>query len=174
MFLTQSRVSRRALLRSATASLALPFLDAMAPAQTPARRLRSPTRFSAIEMVHGAAGSAPLGRASNLWSPRNHGANFELTPTLCPLESVREYLTIVSNTELHNAMSLVPEEDGPMADHARSSAVFLTAAHPRRTENPDVQAGPSIDQIYAGQVGRTTSLRSLEMCIEDSPLMGGC
>ena len=38
-----------------------------------------------------------------------------------------EYLTIVSGTDLNNASALSPSEEG--ADHTRSSAVFLTAAH---------------------------------------------
>lgn len=70
-------------------------------------------------------------------------------------------------------MSLVPEEDGPMADHARSSAVFLTAAHPKMTVESDVEAGPSFDQIYAQHCAEDTRIASLQICIEDLNLLSG-
>ena len=149
MFIRKAHVSRRSVLRGLGVAVGLPFLDAMVPAQTPLRKTAAfpAPRFVAIEMVHGAAGSTAAGRASHYWSPARSGADFEFTATLKSLEPLRDYVTIVSNTELHNAMSLVPEEDGPMADHARSSAVFLTAAHPKRTQTGDIRSGPSIDQL---------------------------
>jgi len=124
-------------------------------------------------MVHGAAGSAPTGRAKHYWSPVKEGADFEFTPTLKSLEPFRDYITVVSDTDLHNAMSLTPAEEG--ADHTRSSAVFLTAAHPKMTEGSDILAGPSIDQIYARRAGQDTPLPSIQLCIEDvGSLSGAC
>src|SRR5215472_7471723 len=104
MFITKTHLSRRTVLRGLGVSLGLPLLDSMVPAQTPLRKTAAApkTRFTAIEMVHGSAGSTEIGRARNYWS---------LEQTLQPLQAVRPYVTIVSNTELHNAMSLVPEED---------------------------------------------------------------
>jgi hypothetical protein len=176
MYISKIHISRRAVLRGVGASIALPFLDAMLPALTPLSRIPAgpKPRFVAIEMVHGAAGSTALGRAKNYWSPAAAGANFEFTPTLKPLEPLRTYLTVISNTELHNAMSLAADEDGPMADHARSSAVFLTAAHPRRTEGDDIRSGPSIDQIYSQHAAADTPIPSLQLSIENSSMAGGC
>jgi hypothetical protein len=48
---------------------------------------------------------------------------------------------VVSDTDLNNARALSPSEEG--ADHTRSSAVFLTAAHPKMTEGSDISLGPS-------------------------------
>jgi len=62
MFITGKHLSRRTVLRGLGATVALPFLEAMAPAAAPARGLRK-TRLVCIEMVHGAAGSAPIGLA---------------------------------------------------------------------------------------------------------------
>lgn len=177
MFVTNKHLPRRTVLRGLGVTLSLPFLDSMTPAYGLSHfaAAHPKTRFVAIEMVHGAAGSTAIGRANHLWSPAGSGRDFEFTETLKPLEPLREYLTIISNTELHNAMSLVPDEDGPMADHARSSAVFLTAAHPRRTDGEDIRSGPSIDQIYAQALGReTTRLPSMQLCIEDNAVTGGC
>lgn len=176
MFITKKHISRRTVLRGIGTSLALPFLESMVPAMTlPVKGAVSPnSRFVAIEMVHGAAGSTALGRANNYWSPAREGPDFDITPTLKSLGPFRDYITVVSNTQLHNAMSLAPDEDGPMADHARSSAVFLTGAHPNRTAANDVQSGPSIDQIYAKAIGNRTPIASLQLCIEDEGLSGGC
>src|SRR5439155_1664123 len=112
MFITKKHLSRRTVLRGLGASLSLPLLESMIPAQTPLRKtaVSSRTRLVAIEMVHGAAGSTAIGRARNYWSPAREGSGFDFTPTLKSIEPLRDYVTIISNTELHNAMSLVPEE----------------------------------------------------------------
>ena len=98
-------------------------------------------------MVHGAAGSALAGAKEHYWSPEKAGRDFEFTSSLRSLEPFRDYITIVSNTDLNGAAPWSPREEG--ADHTRSSAVLLTAAHPKMTEGSDFQAGPSIDQMYA-------------------------
>jgi hypothetical protein len=176
MFISKKHISRRTVLRGIGASLALPFLESMVPAMTPlVKTAASPkTRLVAIEMVHGAAGSTTIGRAKNYWSPVQVGRGFEFTPTLKSLESVREYITVISNTQLRNAMSLAPEENGPMADHARSSAVFLTGAHPNRSQRNGIQAGPSIDQIYAQAINVETPISSIQLCIEDNSTSSEC
>jgi len=175
MYLTKKHLSRRTVLRGMGVSLALPLLDSMVAAQTPlAKSAAAPkTRFTAIEMVHGAAGSTRTGQIKHYWSPEKTGSDFEFTPTLKSLEPYRDYLTIVSDTDLRNAMSQSPAEEG--ADHTRSSAVFLTAAHPKMTEGSDILLGTSIDQIYAQRVGRDTPLPSIQLCIEDvGSLSGAC
>lgn len=175
MFITKKHLSRRTLLRGLGVSVALPLLDSMVPAQTPlSRTAASPrTRFTGIEMVHGAAGSTIDGESKHYWSPANEGANFELTSTLEPLAPFRDYLTIVSNTDLNNAAALSPAEEG--GDHTRSSAVFLTAAHPKMTEGSDIQLGTSLDQLYAQRFGQETPLPSIQLCIENvGSLSGAC
>lgn len=176
MFITKKHISRRTVLRGLGATITLPFLDSMVPALTPwAKTEAAPkVRFVAMEMVHGAAGSTAIGRSKNYWSPAHEGTNFEFTQTLKSLEPFRKYVTVISNTELRNAMSLTLDENGPMADHARSSAVFLTAAHPKRTEGGDIRSGPSVDQLYAQSVGHETRISSIQLCIEDCSMIGGC
>lgn len=175
MLISRNYLSRRTLLRGVGASLGLPLLNAMLPAQTPLRKTAAAvkTRFAAVEMVHGAAGSAAGGIGKNYWSPEKEGRDFEFTPTLSPLESFRDYLTVVSDTDLNNAAALSPAEEG--ADHTRSSAVFLTAAHPKMTEGSDIHLGASIDQLYAQRYGQDTPLPSVQLCIENvGSLSGAC
>jgi len=175
MFITKKHLSRRAVLRGVGVSLALPFLDSMVPAQTPLKNtVATPkTRFCGIEMVHGAAGSTVEGQSKHYWSPMKEGRDFDTTLSLASLEPYKDYLTIVTDTDLNNAMSLTVKEDG--ADHTRSSAVFLTGAHPKMTEGADILCGPSIDQIYAQKFGQDTPVPSMQLCIEDvGSLSGAC
>ena len=175
MYLTKKHLSRRTVLKGVGATVALPFLEAMVPARTVLAKTAAAgkTRLAAIEMVHGAAGSTQFGLAKNLWSPAALGRGFDLTPSsLSPLEPFRDYLTIVSNTDCKNAEAFGPGEIG--GDHFRSSAVFLTQAHPKQTEGSDVFVGPSMDQLYAQKFGQDTPIPSMQLCIENVDQSGGC
>jgi hypothetical protein len=168
MFVTRKHISRRTILPGMGVSLALPLLDSMVPAQTPLRQTAaSPrTRLACIEMVHGAAGSTDEGDRKHYWSPAQEGADFDFSYALEPLAAFREYLTIVSGTDALQADAFAPSEGG--ADHFRSSAVFLTAAHAKQTPGPDVFNGISIDQLYAQRYGQDTPLPSIQLCIENA------
>ena len=177
-FITGRHISRREVLRGMGATVALPFLDAMVPA---GRRgatagttfATDQTRLVAIEMVHGAAGSNDYGASMNRWSPATVGREFDLAPSaLISLEPYRDYLTIVSNTDVEGAEAITAPEIG--GDHFRSSAVFLTQAHPKQTEGSDVLVGTSLDQYYAQRFGQDTPIPSMQLCIENINQSGGC
>jgi hypothetical protein len=152
----------------------LPLLDSMIPARTAlaSTAARPISRLTCIEMVHGAAGSTMDGTNKHYWSPAGEGSNFEITETLSSLKDYRDYMTIVTGTDLRPAMASTPEEEG--ADHMRSSAAFLTAAHPKMTEGADIFNGTSIDQLYAKRFGQDTPLPSLQLCIESADASGAC
>ena len=174
MFIAKKQLSRREVLRGMGVTVALPFLDAMVPAgmvraQAPVTKVR----FAAIEMVHGAAGSTKIGIEKNMWSPAATGRAFDLSPTsLSPLESFRDHLTIISNTDVRNAEAFEAPEIG--GDHFRSSAVFLTQMHPRQTQGSDVKVGTSLDQFFAQKYGQDTAIPSMQLCIENVDQAGGC
>jgi hypothetical protein len=174
MFLTKKHLSRRTVLRGMGASLALPLLDSMVPAQTrqSLTAAAGKTRLACIEMVHGAAGSTGEGSNKHYWAPAKEGRDFEWSQSLEPLSAFRDYITIVSDTDLHPATAWVAAEEG--ADHFRSSAVYLTAAHPRMTEGSDYFVGTSIDQLYAQRFGQDTPLPSMQLCIEMVDASGAC
>jgi len=177
-FITGKHIPRRTVLRGLGATVALPFLDAMAPARGLWSRMARAasldrTRLVCIEMVHGAAGSNEWGAGHHLWSPAETGRAFDLTPgALAPLEPFRKYLTIVSDTDVRGAEATTQPEIG--GDHFRSSAVFLTQTHPKQTESSDVRAGISLDQIYAKRFGQDTPIPSMQLCIENVDQAGGC
>ncbi|MDZ7778901.1 MAG: DUF1552 domain-containing protein [Gemmatimonadota bacterium] len=171
-FITGKRLERRTFLKGMGATVALPLLDAMVPAGRGWSQ-DDPTRFVAIELVHGAAGCNEWGATQNLWAPADVGSNFDLSPSsLSPLDPWRDYLTIVSNTDVRMAEAYAPGEIG--ADHFRSSAVFLTQAHPKQTRGSDVFVGTSMDQIYANRFGQDTPIPSMQLCIENVDQSGGC
>jgi hypothetical protein len=175
MFISKKQLSRRTVLKGLGATVALPLLDAMVPAATAfAKTAAGPrTRFAAIEMVHGSAGSTKIGLEKNMWSPAAVGRSFDLTPSaLSPLEPFRDHLTIISNTDVRNAEAFQAPEIG--GDHFRSSAVFLTQMHPRQTQGSDVRVGTSLDQLYAQKFGQETAIPSLQLCIENVDQAGGC
>jgi hypothetical protein len=176
--ITGKHIPRRTFVRGMGATVALPFLDAMVPAGrlwkevVRTNRLDLP-RLVCIEMVHGAAGCNALGSTKHLWSPAAVGRDFDLSPSaLSPLEAFRDYLTIVSNTDVRMAEAFEPNEIG--GDHFRSSAVFLTQSHPKQTEGSDVYVGTSLDQMYARRFGQDTPIPSMQLCIENIDQAGGC
>lgn len=173
-FLTGKPLPRRTFVRGMGATFALPYLDAMVPAGILGNKANGDrTRLVAIEMVHGAAGCNELGSKLNLWSPAEAGKSFDLGPTaLKSLDAYRDYLTIISNTDVRQAEAVNPHEIG--GDHFRSSAVFLTHAHPKQTEGSDIKVGTSLDQMYAKQFGQDTPIPSLQLCIENVDQAGGC
>jgi hypothetical protein len=175
MIITRRHLSRRAVLKGMGVTVALPFLDAMAPAATALANTaaRGKLRFVAMEMVHGAAGSSNYGAQHNLWSPAAVGREFDLSPTsLAPLDPLRDYITIVSNTDVRMAEAFTTPEIG--GDHFRASSVFLTQAHPKQTMGSDLFVGTSFDQIYARQFGQDTAIPSMQLCIESVDHSGGC
>jgi Protein of unknown function (DUF1552) len=174
MFNAKRHLSRRKVLRGMGASVFLPLLDAMIPASTAMAETaaRPKSRLACVEIVHGAAGSTMDGTNKHYWSPATQGANFEFTETLAPLKDFRDYTTIVTGTDLHGAMAWDAAEEG--ADHMRSSAAYLTAAHPKMTEGADIYNGVSVDQYYAQKFGQDTPLPSIQLCIESSDASGAC
>jgi len=174
MFITKKHIPRRTMLRGMGAAVALPFLESMVPAQTPLQNTAAApkSRFTAIEMVHGGAGSTKFGTEKFLWTPAKEGQEFEITPILKPLEPYRDYMTLVTHTDCNAADPLGATEVG--ADHFRSSAVFLAACHPKQTEGSDILNGTTIDQMYAAKFGQDTPLPSIQLCIENLDSSGTC
>jgi hypothetical protein len=163
MIITRKHLSRRAFLRGTGAVIGLPLLDAMVPALGWAQGTQ-PQPATRLCFVY-----VPNGMVMQDWTPATTGSDFELTPILRPLAPCREQLLVLSNLMCHNANALGA---GP-GDHARASASFLTGAHPRESGS-DIHAGVSADQVAAEVLGRHTRLRSLELGLEDTRMVGLC
>src|SRR5262245_15961269 len=130
-FITKKHLSRRTFLRGSGVTLALPFLESMLPAQTTSAAAK--TRLSFIFFPHGVT--------MDKWLPATTGTGFEFMPILKSLEPFREYINIVSNTYAPMAYGA---DASAAANHARSSAVFLSGAKPDESARPSL--GQTVDQ----------------------------
>jgi len=146
MFITRKHISRRTLLRGASASLALPFLDAMVPAATALANTAaaSKPRLGFFYFPHGAI--------MEKWKPEQVGTDFGISPILEPLAPFKKHLTVVSN------IGNRPGES--RAVHALVPGTWLSCVHPRETNEPNM--APTVDQIAAQHIGQDTPWPSLE------------
>ena len=89
--LSGKSLPRRTFLRGMGAVVALPYLDAMTPAlgafgkRAGSAAATNKTRFVAIELVHGAAGSNNWGASKNLWTPAKVGRERKKSSSACEL-----------------------------------------------------------------------------------------
>ena len=163
MIISKKTLARRTVLRGVGATLALPMLDAMVPALSGiSGRAAEPVRR--LGWVY-----SPNGMAMDAWTPAAT-ESLALSTTLSPLASYREQTVVVSGLAQGQAEAL---GDGN-GEHTRATATWLNGVHPRETEGADVRAGKTADQIAADQLGRTTSLSSLELAIDQDFLVGSC
>ena len=164
MFIEKVFLPRRTVLRGVGTTLALPFLDAMAPALTAlAKTAAKPVRRAAFVYI-------PNGAALMYWTPKGEGAGFEFSQTLKALEPLRDYVTILTGLGHSNAES---ENDGN-GEHARGAATYLTGVRAKKTAGVEVRAGTTVDQIIAQQIGQETALTSLELAIDSAEFVGNC
>ena len=162
MFIFRKHLSRRTFLRGSGAIVALPFLDAMAPAQTPVRQTAaSPkTRLGCFYVPHGAT--------MDKWTPAATGTGFEFTEILKPLEGFRDQINIVSGLAHPYVAGAGGADVSAGANHTRAAAVFLTGAVPEK--GAQAHLGVSLDQRAAAVIGQDTPLPSLELSIEEAVL----
>jgi hypothetical protein len=164
MVITKKSLSRRTILRGLGATIALPFLDGMVPAFAAATATKAVKRLGAVYV--------PNGMSMARWLPATQGA-LELTPILAPLAPVKDRVVVLGGMANKQAEPLLNEGDG---DHSRSQAAFLTGAHAMKATGAKsfLQAGISMDQIAAHELGKQTQLASLELSLEANDLVGQC
>ena len=138
-----TKLNRRTFLRAAGVSLALPWLDALAPAQVAAA---PPRRMVCI--------CTPLGLHPANFFPERAGRDYALTPYLEPFREFRNDYTVISG--------LAHPEVGSSHDSIFS---FLTAApHPERRAG--FRNSVSLDQFAAAHIGGETRFPSLPLSCE--------
>lgn len=168
--------SRRNFLRGLGACIALPVLESSL----------GPVLRAATTAPAGAAGplgvtstGAPLrmafihfpnGAHQQYWWPKGEGAAFELGRTMQPLAALKNSVQVIGGLDHKNA---APGNDGA-GDHARANATFLTGVRARKTDSADIQAGVSVDQLAAQQIGHLTRFASLELSCDSVRKAGSC
>ena len=141
------QLDRRAFLRGAGLSLALPWMEAMSHANTPAQR---PKRFCAFFFGNGVA--LPTRNRPELqewhWFPHTDGRDYRLTRSLEPLQPHRQDMTIFGGLSHPTSRLLVGHN---------TVDVWLTGADIR----VDLQNSISLDQLIARHAGAHTRIPSL-------------
>lgn len=139
-------LNRRHFLRAAGVSLALPWLDALAPARASAAAAGPPRRMVCI--------CTPLSLHPPCFFPEKAGKDYPLSPYLKVLEDYREDFTVLSG--------LSHPDVGSSHDSIFS---FLTAApHPERRAG--FRNTISVDQFAAEHMGGETRFPSLSLSAE--------
>ena len=147
------QIARRALLRGAGVTMALPWFETLA-ARLPKPFREPPRRLCFIVTPNGMLPSAwhpPADAAQDADPQRAALSSF----TLRPLMAHRQRLGVF--TGLANRQSFTG--DG----HYAKVAPLLTGCKIRRTGGRDLRNGVSCDQVAARQLGRTTLLPSMEL-----------
>lgn len=168
--MTNLAASRRAFLRGVGACISLP---AMASLGTTSLAAAEPGSRLATT-----AGGAPLrtaflffpnGSIPQAWWPTEPGSKYAISPTLQPLDSVRDKFLIMRG--LDNLVAEAGSDGG--GDHARGNGTFLTNVRINKSST-NIRAGVSIDQVIASRVGHLTRFPSLELASDPRRQSSGC
>lgn len=132
---------RRLFLKAAGVSIALPCLESLA---APARKdVGEPMRMVCI--------SSALGLYPRAFFPRSSGTDYELSPTLQPLASMRDQFTVFSHMD----------HPGIFSKHGAMKSV-LSGVSPA---GAPAGTAVSMDQLAADHVGYQTRFPSLHVCV---------
>jgi hypothetical protein len=156
MYVGKKHIARRALLKGASVSLALPFLDAMHPALS-AERLTAAAPVRRLGIIY------YFGGATDRWRPSGEGDSFTLAPGTAPLERHKKKLLFIGG------LSADPDRSKPDF-HDRAIASWLTGMEMHRDR---IDVGVSVDQIAAAHLGKQTQFASLEIACEAASAANG-
>ncbi len=155
------QISRRRALKGMGATVALPFLNAMIPPGVRAESFLEKNRPVRLAVFY-----FPNGVREDYWTPSRVGRNFDMSPTLKPLEAYKKDLLILG--QLKNNLVDVKGTDG----HYTKTAPFLTCRLIEKTTGANIDVkGTSMDQILAQHIGEGTRFPSLEYGLD--PVKGG-
>jgi hypothetical protein len=157
--MTSFKIDRRKVLRGTLAgtivSLALPPLEAMFNANGTAYAQGAPLPRRLGIFYWGG------GVKHDRWIPTATGASYALSPELAPLQPVKDYVSVVSGMSV---------KTGNLQGH-HSGAVGILSGCPMVTQPANgapfrsTFSAPSIDQVAAAAIGKTSKFKSLEVGI---------
>jgi Protein of unknown function (DUF1552) len=150
------RLSRRTILRGMGATLALPLMESMLNSTGTALAEGTPIPRRLVTFFFG------NGVRLEHWTPSATGSNWALTEELQPFAKVKEYLTVVSGCNVKT-----PNHRG----HHNGAGGILSGYPVIRISGSGLASysskfgGPSIDQVAAEIIGKTTTFPSLQVAI---------
>jgi hypothetical protein len=163
-------LNRRTFLRGLGTCLALPAMESLRPLVQAATPTGGGATTASGAPLRTAFVYFPNGAIQPDWWPSGEGADFQLARTMESLENLKSKIQVLGGLDHVNA---TPGPDGA-GDHARASGTFLTGVRVRKTAGSNIQAGVSIDQIIARQIGHLTRFPSLELTCDSVRKSGNC
>jgi hypothetical protein len=149
--------ARRRFLRGCSVALALPWMESLGRTQLLASAPPKPPIRTAFIYF-------PNGVWEKSWVPETTGSNYALSPSLLPLEAVKDSVLVLSGLDKKNSHG----GDG----HYAKTANFLTGMPVAKTTGRDISSGGiSVDQLISQHWQGQTALPSLELGTE--PVISG-
>ena len=165
-----SPLNRRHFLKGLGACVALPTFSSLMPSNVfAAAQARAAATTATGAPLRTAFISFPNGAIPAHWWPEGGMKDFVFKETLQPLDGLRSSVQVMSGLDQLNAN---PGPDGG-GDHARGNSVFLTGVRIKKSAT-DIEAGVSIDQAIAKEVGHVTRFPSLELSCVTERRTGTC
>jgi len=140
------KLSRRNFLQAAGVSLALPWLDALAPSRALAAAAKPRRRMVCI--------CTPLGLHPPYFFPEKAGKDYPLTPYLEVLKDFRDDFTVLSGLS------------HPEVGHSHDSIFSFLTASPHPERRAGFRNSISLDQFAAEHIGGQTRFPSLALSCE--------
>ena len=153
MYESSNRISRRAVLRGAGVTMALPWLESLSAFADTAIPESFPKRFGVLFMG--------TGINEDHWSAQGSGAAMKLSKTLSVLEPLKEKINVIDG--LYNKATT------GQGIHPAQTGGLLSGAHIQK--GAIIRSGVSVDQVLADHVGQDTPLPSLVLACEQ-PMTG--
>jgi hypothetical protein len=148
-----TRISRRAVLRGAGCTMALPWLESLhALADTPAPSA-FPKRFGIVFLGNGIN--------EDHWSAEGAGAAMKLSKTLEPLEPLKQKINVIDGLYVKALTG--------QGIHPGQTGSLLSGAH--ISKGAIIHSGISVDQMIANRVGDDTPQASIVLACEQ-PMTG--
>ena len=144
---SKARMSRRAVLRGAGVTVALPWLESLQAAVTP------PKRFAVFFMGTGVN--------EDHWSAKGSGDAMELSKSLQPLAPVKKKINVIDGLFMKPLTG--------QGIHPAQTGSLLSGATIQR--GPILRAGKTVDQVIADHIGQDTAQPSMVLACEQ-PLTG--
>lgn len=148
-----NRISRRAVLRGAGVTMALPWLESLSAFADTATPESFPKRFAVLFMG--------TGINEDHWSAEGSGAAMKLSKTLSVLEPLKEKINVIDG--LYNKATT------GQGIHPAQTGGLLSGAHIQK--GAIIRSGVSVDQVLADHLGQDTPLPSLVLACEQ-PMTG--
>jgi len=148
-----NRITRRAILRGAGVTLALPWLESFAARAENIDAAAFPKRFGVVFLG--------CGVNEDHWGSAGSGPEMKLSKSLSPLEPLKSKINVIHGLFNKGAMGL--------GIHPPQTGGLLTGA--TLTKGATLRSGISVDQVIAGRMGQETLQPSMVLACEQ-PITG--